>query len=598
MTPPRRRPLRPDVEELGSTPADRPDVRTDEPPSLVETGTAAEPGEPGGLGAVVRRHAVADARLRVAGRFEDPGAALAYLGQVADAGRSRQAAGGEPAVARDDGTWWVSGDLPLRQARELVELCGGRPLVRDGSRWLTDRGWGEPPRPTTPGAVPVADPEPVAAVDLVRAAGLTRLPTGREQQVAVLVPAGRAVQLLHRALDLGLATTVRAVAVEPLFGTADGTGAADPGASGDGVGARGTLVEVRLRVRDQGPDPHLPTALLAALDRDPNLLACRAVDDRLLVQHGRRSPLADRQLSGLVDEPTWVLADPPHGCWRLTPLGEATDASSLVRLADSVSLVPGDPTWPDDGTGEPLRPEPMSVVPAATPEAAVDALLLTDEDLRYLPALLEGHPIAELAELVVGRDRHLLIAAGGVLERIPIGEYLYAVGPGPVYLPHGWRTRPRLPGTAWRELLDVGAQVALVLLAERSLAFDLSGRRPVWELWAGDLPPLTVELPPGARSVLQEIDAAQVPAQPPARARPERAPARATGLRGMIERLQAVRPTRRPRSWQEEATEAELQGDLFRAADLFDRHGQPRRAAHLFERAAREGSVPSKPRSR
>jgi hypothetical protein len=598
VTPPRRRPLRPDVEELGSDPADRPVVRTDDPPSVVGPGVQpepdppggadepGEPGEPGGLAAVVRGDADAAERLRVAGRFEDPGAALAYLGQVAE---SVPSGAREPLVARDDGTWWVAADLPLRQARELVELCGGRPLVHDGVRWLTDRGWGEPPRPATPGAAPVPDPLPVATVDLVRAAGLTRLPTGREQQVAVLVPAARAVQLLHRALDLGLTTTVRAVAVEPLFGPAGGgTGEAD--------GPRGTLVELRLRVRDQGPDPHLPTALLAALDRDPNLLACRPVDDRLLVQHGRRSPLADRQLSGLVDEPVWVLADPPHGCWRLTPLGEATDASSLVRLADSVSLEPGDPTWPDDGTGEPLRPEPMSVVPAATPEAAVDALLLTDDDLRYLPALLEGHPIADLAELVVGRDRHLLIAAGGVLERIPIGEYLYAVGPGPVYLPHGWRTRPRLPGTAWRELLDVGAQVALVLLAERSLAFDVSARRPVWELWAGDLPPLTVELPPGASSVLQEIDAAQVPAQRPAQPRPERAPQRATGLRGMIERLQSVRPTRRARTWQEEAAEAELQGDLFRAADLFDRHGQPRRAAHLFERAAREGSVPSKPR--
>ena len=528
------------------------------------------PPAPDGLATVLRPRSEARERRTVAGRFGRPGDALAYFGQAMDV------ASAEPVVGRAAaGTWWVVADLLLDQARELVELCGGRPLVRSSEQWLVDRGWGDPPQPGQPHAEPVPDPEPVPVMELIRAAGLSRLPASREAELAVLAPAGRVVRLVQRALDLGLTSTIRPVAVEPLF--------ADEAAGG-------TLVEVRLRVRDRAADPYLPAMLLAALDRDRGLLVCRTDDERLLVQRGRHSALTDRQLAALVAEPVWVLADPPHGCWRLTPLGEPADATTLVRLGDDVSLVPGDPIWPATDDGSPLAPAPLTVVREPTPEAAVDAVLLRDRDLRALPSLLEGHPIAEVAELVTGRERHLLLAPGGILERIPIGEYLYAVGPGPVYLPHGWRTRPRLPATAWRALVDPSTAVALVLTAARSLAFDLSRRRPVWELWAGDLPPLFVELPDGVQSVLVKLDAdLQPPVRPPA----PPPPPPPSGFRRVMERLARSRPHGRTRSWQEEAAEAERLGDLYRAADLFDRHGQPRRAAHLFERAAREGSIPS-----
>ena len=59
--------------------------------------------------------------------------------------------------------------------------------------------------------------------------------------------------------------------------------------------------------------------------------------------------------------------------------------------------------------------------------------------------------------------------------------------------------------------------------------------------------------------------------------------------------LNRVRPRSRTLSWQEEAAEAERQGDLYRAADLFDRHGQPRHAQVGLHEPA--GSAPCAGRS-
>jgi hypothetical protein len=170
---------------------------------------------------------------------------------------------------------------------------------------------------------------------------------------------------------------------------------------------------------------------VAALDEDRLTLACREAADRLLVQHDRFSPLSDRQFAALVPTgETWVIADPPTGCWSLEPLAGFADAWSLVTLGPAHRLTSGDAGWADaaDAPWQP-EPEPLRVVPSSsTAGATVDAVLLEPDDLPAVRLLLEGHPLAETAVVVPGRDRYLLLAPGGVADQIPVGRYLASVG--------------------------------------------------------------------------------------------------------------------------------------------------------------------------
>ena len=519
----------------------------------------------------------AQAPVAQAARFGDAARAAAYLGQLIDIAEAR------PTAYHDGEHWWVDAEMPLNLGRELVELAGGRGFVRRESRLVPDPGWGPEPADDA-SAIPVPARREVPPLELIQAAGLRPRQGAPRDLVIVLVPAARAWSLMRRALDLRLDAAFRPVKVRPLLAA---------WAAGETTPARiaGTLIEVRLQVPDQVGlgRPHIPMALLSALDANPQALVCREVSPQLYVQHDRRSPLTDRQLDALVEDETWVLADPPQGCWALRSLAELADAATLAVLGPAHQLTPGDEHWPDPGeNGEELawlpEPVPVKIVPAPRTTAALDAVLLDGDELAALKLLLEGHPLAESAVLVPGRDRHLLLATGGIIEQIPLGEYLSCVGPGPIYVAHGWRTEPLLPAAAWRQLTGLMPQTALVLQPDRTLAFDLTLRRPVWELWAGELPPLDQQLPPEAIRILTEMDVRPA-IERPARTEKAQPPGFWDRRRRRGDRNRGSRPV----SWQEQALEAELRHDLVQAARLHDQHGDPLRAARLYERAAYEG---------
>ncbi len=348
----------------------------------------------------------------------------------------------------------------------------------------------------------------------------------------------------------------------------------------------------------------LPASLLAALDHDPFVLVCRVTGDALLVQHAMASALPDLLLADLVDAGTWVLADASFGCWRLVGLGEPLDAAALVRLADDYSLEALDPTTSVMNSTSPaadsvslrLEGRPVVIVPGRTSGVETDAALVDGDDLAALPLLLEGHPLAEIAFVVRGRDRHLLLAPGGLLERLPVGEPLYCLGPGPLFLPVGYRTRPRLPPTARQALFGAVADIAVVALPDRAVAFDLRTRQPVWTLWAGSGPDLDLQLPPETAAALADVDA-QVTPQPPEPALAPQPPA--GGLqraRELWKRFRSPVPDTpsAPRTWRDDALDAELADNLVRAAELHERNGDPLRAAHLYERAARQNGTTSR----
>ena len=521
--------------------------------------------------------------VRLAGVFADASAAAGFLGQLLDQAEARLT------VHHGQDRWWVMASIPLNLGRELIELAGGHGYVRHADRLVPDPGWGPAPRPAGPAGIPLDELGERPVLDLIKAAGMyARRATAREQ-VTALVPTKRAPPLLRRALDLRLNTTFRPVRLRPLFAPETASGGQQP------EQAPGTLVEVRRAGTGVGGQRtrYVPETLIDALAGDREVLLCREVSARLLIQYNRHSPLTDRQLDALVTGDAWVLADPPHGCWSLTPLAEFAPAGSLIRLGRSHQLGPGKESWPDHGLTTPFPdPAELKIVPALDHNDPIDALLLDDADLASLPLLLQGHPLAEFASVVRGRNRHLLVAPGGILERMPLGEYLACVGPGPIYLAHGWRTEPRLPAVVWRQLISVVPGWALVLEPARTMVFDLSLRRPVWELWAGELPPFDPQLPDDATELLARMEeqlraaARRGPGQPGDGGTGKR-PA---GMRGVLDRLTGGR-ARSPRQpdWRERADQAELAGELLLAARLHEQNGEPERAGRLYERAAYEG---------
>ena len=527
-------------------------------------------------------------------RFDGAAAAAGYLGQVLD-GAPRN-----PAVRHGDGAWWVEGDLSLSLVRELARLSAGRVYLVAGDRLLLDPGWGQAPEPGRAESRPAAGLAEVPPLDLVRAAGLRERPGGRPRQLHLLARAERAAVWIRRGLDLGLSVSYRPVQATPLFTEPE----PDPAGQAEG----GTFTEVRLQAmrRDADRPAELPASLVTALDRDPDVLACRSAG-RLMIQHGRHSPLPDRQLEFLVQASAdeggsaaaagraWVLADPPHGCWNLVPLAGFTDGWHLVQLGPAHRLDPGGLARADDSDAGAL-PESarLTVVRTSRTGDPLDALLLDDAELAFLQALLENHPLAELAQLVPGRDRYLLLAPGGIIDRIPVGRSLARVAPVPVYVAHGWRTEPRLPAAAWRELSAAMRDRAAVLEPDRTLVFNLALARPVWELWAGELPPFDDQLPEGAETVLLDLDAADAvrvaePRPPAPGRRPGTVPAAPPPLRRRwVERVTRAigGSARRSLTWQQEAMQAVLAGDPERAARLHEDHDDYIRAARLFEDAA------------
>jgi hypothetical protein len=498
-------------------------------------------------------------------RFLTASAALAYTGNLAAVGRAA-----DVRVLRGEagnGDWWIGVTIDLELGRQLAHATLGEPFVDVGGTLIQDRGWGPSPEVDDPHAPRLSTQElvEVPVTTLVRVAGLHPAPAGRLGELRVLLD-GRAVPpWVRRGLDIGLRVSHRLVDLTPLFASEDG----EPGSSA-------TRVELRLAA----VDGDLPPAFVAALVRDRTAIACRpaGTHDDLLIQQGAASPLPDHLLAALVDQPTWVLAMRPFGCWRLSAAGDLVDSAALIRLSDDYPI---DPVPVPASTTVVTMPV-LEVVPRRTPDRVVDAVLLDETELDLVPLILEGGNLSETALVVRGTGRHLLLAPGGLLERVPTGEPLYCLGPGPLYLPLGYGIQPRIGASGRRELFGADERTAVVLLPDRGLVFDLEQREPVWTLWAGELPPVDLQLSAGRMAELRAIADFELPEGSATGIAGNNLPAR----RRIWDLLRRSR--RQPEPWQQEAMRAELSGDLIRAAQLHQQNKSLLRAARLFERAARE----------
>ncbi|MBY8847820.1 hypothetical protein K7G98_03595 [Saccharothrix sp. MB29] len=474
-------------------------------------------------------------------RFGSAAAALGLVGRLVAAQRF-DAVG----CHRAGDSWWVLGQVEPDLWRTAVDAAGGVAFVRAGRTLVRDTGIG----PATAGRgreqVDPAGLTPVTVLDLVRVAGLQPVPPTPLTEAFLLLPGFVARTVLRRALDLGLHVEHRLTRLFPLFSGGD-----EPT----------TMVEVALR-----GDRNVSPALLAAVARSPLSAVCRRTGS-VLVQHGTTSPLDDAALAAVLAPDAAVLADAGFGCWRVEPVGEWV--SGVAAVETDLPVVDQRPLG-DHGE---LPPTTVRLVPALVSGQQVDAALLDEGDLATIALLLPGHPLAEIAIVVPGADRHLLTAPGGLLQNLGVGEPLACVGPGPLYVPLGRRLSPHLPSAARAELFRADEQTAVVVLDGRVLAFSLRLREPVWHQWVQGPPEIETQLPAEVAAALSALD--DVP--PPM--------SQTWGSR--VRNLFRDEPVR-PGSWRDDALTAELAGDLVHAADLHRRNNDPLRAAHLYERAARE----------
>lgn len=492
----------------------------------------------------------------IAVRFGSAASALAFAGQLLAAGRIQELAFWSDA----DEARWVSARTELDMARQLAGVtCGDVFVVAGTSRLVEDLGWGDAQTAIGRTNARSADADalvPASLAEMVKIAGLHPVQEHPMAQAHVLMPGYLSSRVLRRALDLRLDVAHRPVRLHPLF--AEDGGGAEPSSL--------ALIQMRLSCR-RG---NIPASLLTALTREPSLCVCRAAGDSesLLVEYGTASPLLDHLLAGLMNDQSWVLSSGRLGCHIIEPGSVFTDSATSARLSDSRSLQSPVAIPSDD------RPATMQlqVVRQQTPGQAVDAILLNSGDLDATVMLLEGHPLSESAQLVRGREWHLLIAPGGVLERLPVGEPLYCIGPGLLYLPLGFGTRPQLPSSARLALFGANEQTAVVVLQTTVLQFSLEHREPVWALWVGPPPAIDVQLPAESTAVLRSLLASADDSPDTAHAA---TPENADTNQG-------------DRTWLDDAMEAEFRGALALAGELHERHGDPIRAARLFARAAQE----------
>lgn len=493
------------------------------------------------------------------GRFPTAAGALICLGNLIAAHRTA-----EVMISRaSDGAWWITLLAELDVGRAAVDAAGGQPFLRADGRYVRDRGFGAM---TTALASQTVDPgtlTPGTPLDLVRRAGLRPARPRSLSTASVVLPGLAADAAIRRALDLGLEVSYRPVRLTPLFGDlVRGDGSSHPA---DHDSTLMTRIDLR------AVDGQIPPMLLSALERLPLALVARqaGTEGRVLIQHRLVSPLADVHFAALPGVPdAWIMADAAFGCWRMEDLAEPQTCSDLAGTPDGYRLTDQAPVKGADA----IRPATVSLVPCRTAGQRTDALLLPDADRDLLTLLLEGHPLADIATVIFGAEQHLFLAPGGLLDSFAVGRALTCIGPGLLYLPTGQRLSPEIPASARRRLFGPDAEHAVVVLDGHGLRYRLADRRPVWSLWAQIEPAITDQLP---NESVRELLALE----PPPRVRPLDHHA---GTPGRLAQATAEELL-------EQAQRAEAADDLEVAAALFRRLGDPRRAAHLYERAALKG---------
>ncbi|MFE4972060.1 hypothetical protein ACFRAR_08070 [Kitasatospora sp. NPDC056651] len=486
---------------------------------------------------------------RTAGRFGSAAGALACASALAGAGGERWAC-----YRTEPARWWLLSSLGPLAADAPIRAAGGRPAAVS-REWIVG---GEAGRdlalPTVLAGVPVD------ALELAAGCPVSSVPPAvAPARVAVLTVPQLLPSALRRAAAAGVDASLLPVVGGPLHGGREQ--------------AAETLTHLLLLSApgEGGTAAALPARLVGALARLPRTAVCGpdGSDDRLLLDlrlrlPGRRLPLP----AAVPDGELWLVTEetelPPQ---RLRVCGEP------LHLADAVPAGPVPALPAHAAAPAPVAPPPapfdrLRVLPGRAPDERVAGVLLDDGRLDLLRRYLPGRPLGERAFLLLGDGLHLLLEPTPLIAALPFGDPCYRLGVGNCFVDAGHVLTPALPPGALVRTLGLDAETVVVARPDGFHRFDLTHLVPAWTLWAPPAPP---QRPPGlsptARALLaaaeQLLGAASVQAPPGA------APADPTDLLARATRLHA-------------------EGRYAEAAECYRLAGDPRRAGHLYERAAAE----------
>jgi hypothetical protein len=194
-------------------------------------------------------------------------------------------------------------------------------------------------------------------------------------------------------------------------------------------------------------------------------------------------------------------------------------------------------------------------------------VLLHDDELALLRRYLPGRPLGEVAFLLPGPGRHLLLEPVGLARDLPFGVPLGRIGPGAFFLECGHRLRPPLPPSARARLFGVDDSSAVVCWQGGRHRFPLTPMVPAWTLWA---PARPVEVSEGLSLAGRELLVALEELV---------GPAVTSGAAGVRDD---------PGEALQRAARLRALGDKEGAAEAFRAAGDLLEAARLFEEAALE----------
>jgi FtsH ternary system domain X7 len=251
---------------------------------------------------------------------------------------------------------------------------------------------------------------------------------------------------------------------------------------------------------------------------------------------------------------------------RPTPVTRAfTVSARQPPLAEEPAEA--DPARPSITSSEP--PAPVTLVPSRLSVGTVDAVLVPERDLDRFKRFALGQPLAEDSLLIPGDRCFLVTESAGLRSTLPLGLPLRRVGPGGLYLAHGYALSPPLPPTARASLFNVREGQFVAVCPHGTYRFVGENARWVWSLWLPPTPPrFAAGISARGRVILERTDTLQAGAPPPASAATGADPAERARLR-------------------RDAILLEQEGRTQRAAELLEEAGQYARAATLYERLAR-----------
>ncbi|MEH2368498.1 hypothetical protein [Nostoc sp.] len=508
------------------------------------------------------------------GHFRSVNSVLAFLGSVFGTRLS------ETAVVRrtPQGTWWAEVAVAHERIAPLIWTAGGRPFVCHNQQWVALSLLGDllPDNANTE----QLDVSSWVIVDLAELLALASLPPSRYRGATVLdviTPGSLGRWILRRATALSLDVTLTSALQQPLNNQqqqASDVLLVQLQAKGNRTILQPSGV-LLIQLRAKG-NRIIPAALVHRLTSLPYTTVAASSTDpdrgRILVDVRQRLTLAPSLIEPMIPESEiWVLGTADVGNWRLTTIGNQVDGSLLL---DAPQL----PQAKSPSLAKAQIPAPISVqlVPRPGTGRQVDAVLLDDTELSWLRNLLMGRPVGEMAFLLPGPGYHLLTAPGGLPAQIPLGIPLVCIGPGALYIELGMDFYPPLPDASRQQRFQLNSQTAVVVARNQTYRFNTAQIAPAWSLWVGEAPAVQEGLSPQGKKLLNNIIPQQLRQQESKK-----------GIKGLLKPKQVKRVE--GVGLLEQAQQAELQGDLVKAAALLEKAGYPGQAGRLYERIAMGG---------